>query len=246
MFGLENSANNFGASAGLLANTLANRPVQAALGTLFVGTNNLILYRYNGSTWDIISGGGIAGATNGLQVIGTNIGLGGTLTQSTNINCNFNQLLFQQYTNFEIGNATEIQLSLSNLSGLLTTLYLGQPKGIYFDYSIADYFFGDRGNFSGYQIYSNEVRTYLNGNGFGLNTTLSYVKVGDWSGAGTNLSTTYDFSSNRISNFSTDGYYNFANIPAFANNAAALAGGLIVGDIYRHTGGGGEALHIVF
>ena len=38
MFGVQNDANNFGYSAGLLANTIANRPIRAALGTLFVST----------------------------------------------------------------------------------------------------------------------------------------------------------------------------------------------------------------
>ena len=85
MFGLENSANNFGASAGLLANTIALRPIKAALGTLFVSTDTLLLYRYNGTGWDNISGSGsgITGAFNGLQQQSSNIGLGGTLSEAT-------------------------------------------------------------------------------------------------------------------------------------------------------------------
>ena len=87
MFGLENSANNFGASAGLLANTIALRPIKAALGTLFVSTDTLLLYRYNGTGWDNISGSGsgITGAFNGLQQQGSNIGLGGVLSEATEI-----------------------------------------------------------------------------------------------------------------------------------------------------------------
>jgi hypothetical protein len=94
MFGLENSANNFGASAGLLANTLANRPVQAALGTIFIGTNNLIIYRYNGNSWDIIGGGGFAGATNGLNFNGGLVRLGGALINDTQIVTNLNKIDF--------------------------------------------------------------------------------------------------------------------------------------------------------
>jgi len=85
MFGLENSANNFGKSAGLLANTIALRPVQAALGTIFIGTDNLIIYRYNGNSWDVIGGGGFSGANNGLSIDGTNVVLGGQLIEATEI-----------------------------------------------------------------------------------------------------------------------------------------------------------------
>lgn len=85
MFGLENSANNFGASAGLLANTLANRPVQAALGTLFVSTDTLLLYRWTGLAWVEISGGAVYGAFNGITQFGTLFGLGGGLVQNTQI-----------------------------------------------------------------------------------------------------------------------------------------------------------------
>lgn len=112
MFGLENSANNFGASAGLLANTLANRPVQAALGTLFVGTNNLILYRYNGSTWDIIGGGGISSATNGLNVNASQVRLGGALITNTQIETsNFSLDFYASSTStaqFKVTNAAPI------------------------------------------------------------------------------------------------------------------------------------------
>lgn len=87
MFGVENNANNFGYSAGLLANTLANRPIRAALGTLYVTTDTLLLYRWTGSAWVEISGSGnaITGAFNGLQQQGTLIGLGGTLSEATEI-----------------------------------------------------------------------------------------------------------------------------------------------------------------
>ena len=143
MFGLENSANNFGASAGLLANTLANRPTQAALGTLFIGTNNLILYRYNGSTWDIISGGGIAGATNGLQVIGTDIGLGGGLTQNTDINCFNYNFKFEVFNSFAIGDGTEPTLILNSSAQTFITSFNGNEVGLQFDFSVNRYFFGD-------------------------------------------------------------------------------------------------------
>lgn len=90
MFGIENSANNFGASAGLLANTLANIPAQAALGTLYITTDTLEIYRYNGTTWlRVGSGNGLIGAYNGLGAtyIGNDlyVGLGGSLSENTQI-----------------------------------------------------------------------------------------------------------------------------------------------------------------
>lgn len=87
MLGVQNNANNFGYSSGLLANTIANRPTRAALGTLFVSTDTLLLYRWNGTGWDIISGSGsgITGAFNGLQQQGSNIGLGGSMEEATQI-----------------------------------------------------------------------------------------------------------------------------------------------------------------
>lgn len=144
MFGIENSANNFGRSAGLLANTIANRPTTAALGTLFVGSDNLILYRYNGSTWDIISGGGIAGATNGLQVVGTNIGLGGTLTQNTDISgIGSFSFKFQNYSSFAIGNSTEPSMIFDTVAETVITYYNGFANGLNFDYGSDVYTFGD-------------------------------------------------------------------------------------------------------
>jgi hypothetical protein len=85
MFGVQNDANNFGYSAGLLANTIANRPIRAALGTLFVSTDTLLLYRWTGSVWVEISGGGgtVTGAFNGCQEQANEIGLGGVLSEAT-------------------------------------------------------------------------------------------------------------------------------------------------------------------
>lgn len=90
-FGVNNSANNFGASAGLLSNTFANRPAQAAEGTLFMATDTLIMYRYNSTDgiWQQIGGGGGSGfvyAINGLSPYNNEtVALGGTLVNNTSI-----------------------------------------------------------------------------------------------------------------------------------------------------------------
>lgn len=88
MFGLENSANNFGRSAGLLANTTALRPVEAAEGTIYVDVQTLLIYRYDAiitNSWQQIGGGGVTGAFNGCQEQSSQIGLGGTLIEATQI-----------------------------------------------------------------------------------------------------------------------------------------------------------------
>jgi len=251
MFGIENSANNFGRSAGLLANTIANIPIRAALGTLFIATDTLVIYRWNGGMWELIGGGGVAfgGATNGCSLYGQAVGLGGILNTNTTVDCaDTYSFTFDNITVFTIGNYTEPTFIVSGGANQIYTYYNFQQKGILLDYVVGQYILGHTGSGNYINVYDdiNEIRTSIVGNTYGFNCAPSYVKVGEWSGSGTNLSTTYDFSSNRITNFSGDGYYNFANIPAYANNAAALAGGLTVGDIYRHTGGGGETLHIVF
>lgn len=238
----------------LYQDTLTNRPAASFAGRIFFATNITSgdsIFRDTGTTWQpLASVGGITGATNGLQIISGNVGLGGTLTQNTNISC-FGSFTFriESFLRFDIGNGSELGFTVDN-TNLITFSRntVGNAAGIYLDYNNNIFNFGEPNLATYFQAYAgiNEIRTYCVGNTYGLNCTQTYVKVGEWSGSGINLSTTYDFSTNRISNFSGDGYYNFANIPAYANNAAALGAGLLVGDIYRHTGGGGEALHIVF
>lgn len=251
MFGIENSANNFGRSAGLLANTFAQRPTTAALGTIFIASDTLIMYRWSGTVWQTIGGGGgvFGGATNGLSIYGAAVGLGGILIANTTVDCASSYTFtFDNITLFTIGNYTQPTFIVNSGADQIYTYHNFQQKGIFLNYVLGSYILGHTGAGNYIDVYDgiNEIRTYLVGNGWGLNVTTGYTKIGDWAGSGSNLSTIYDFMTNRITNFSTDGYYNFQQIQAFANNAAALAGGLTVGDIYRHSGGTGEQLHIVF
>ena len=99
MFGLENSANNFGRSAGLLANTTALRPIEAAEGTIFVDVQTLLIYRYDAiitNSWQQINGNGgtITGAFNGCQEQANQIGLGGNTSQATTIDVSDFELEF--------------------------------------------------------------------------------------------------------------------------------------------------------
>jgi hypothetical protein len=253
MLGIENSANNFGRSAGLLSNTIANLPLRAALGTLFISSNTLEIFRWSGAGWVTIGGGGgvFSGTTNGCNLYTPgNVGLGGNLTQSTTINCSLFDFTFNNYSTFYIGNFVEPTIELLNLSfnKSIITHYNGNPAGLFLDFANNEYRFGFFAAGSFYMVDpANVLYSISSGNnvGFYINQNIN-AKFGDWGGSVNNLSIDFVFGQNRIKFYSGDGYYNFANIPSYANNAAALAGGLIAGDIYRHTGGVGETLHIVF
>jgi len=336
MFGVQNDANNFGYSAGLLANTIANRPIRAALGTLFVSTDTLLLYRWTGSAWVEISGGGgtITGAFNGCQEQANEIGLGGELSEATDIitkdfpisfyadttaTARFsvtNDAVVSELATFTslspfndggvyIGNAelagtiqaksyssaisTELRLNydggsiqLGNSSfgmqfndgtPVINTTYSGNDIGLNLNFANAIYQLGDFNNVNAgtfLKINDNNlsIRTYFGDNeiGLSLNYDNSFYWLGDYNainnntyifvdegnrilllfgGNSNNTNIQIDDNDAKINFTSQTGSYNFANVPAYANNAAAITGGLSVGDIYRGTTGGGDTLHIV-
>jgi hypothetical protein len=260
-FGIGNSANNFGRSAGLLANTTALRPVQAAEGTIFVDVETLLIYRYdaiNEAGWQEIGGGGgsIADAVNGLSIYdGTTVGLGGTLTQPETV-IEGNTFLwrttsqgYQQgfYLNFdgeiytfgieENANGDAAYTSYSS-NNIFTQIYNENSLGsITINHGAIDYFITRE-----YDYYDGNTTSY---NIFGANYFETYI------------SQNYTFVDDEEDTIVVEGririicdeqqlvHYNLLNCPAYSNNAAALSAGLIVGDIYRSTTGGGDQLHIV-
>ena len=156
MFGVQNDANNFGYSAGLLANTIANRPNRAALGTLFVSTDTLLLYRWTGSAWVEISGGGGGGPfINGVTNLGAGVGLGGSLDQDTEIL--LNGLSFKLTNNgdnllidtvndlyyFGKGNALDAGLGIHVTENTIYTRYSTSLRGLNLDFTNYKYQLGD-------------------------------------------------------------------------------------------------------
>lgn len=296
MFGIENSANNFGRSAGLLSNTAANLPLRAALGTLFIASDTLVIYRWTGTGWVTIGGGGGAfnGAENGLDVNFNNkVVLGGTLVQNTQISGNNAYLIkFDDYTQFAIGNNIQPSLLLDTPNSKISTSYNGSIIGLSLDFANNNYYLGNtlsasyifvsptsiqfgewnngtnclnasindgglslgdiagviNGTYLQIDAVNSLIKTSYQGNDIGLKLDFNngFYKLGDYFGLVNNTKIILDDGLQRINLESGLGLYNFANIPVYANNAAALAGGLIVGDIYRHSGGTGEQLHIVF
>jgi len=261
-FGINNSANNFGRSAGLQANTLANRPTQAAEGTIFIDVDTLIMYRYNAlielPDWQIIGGGGSAftGAQNGLNTDYGPVELGGELTKNTTIDISDYSLNFTTGTgwnfNFEIGS---IILGLNDDEDGYNT-YIEITDSSIFNtvvQSDSNNFVAITHNASTYNIATNEYYAdWDDNNSYYMFTALYNVltqircnyfnnDTGNTYSAAFTISNTMGAEGNYIQK------YNLINIPVFTNNADAIANGLSVGDLYRHNSilEAGDQLRIV-
>jgi hypothetical protein len=248
-FGIGNSANNFGRSAGLLANTLANRPTQAAEGTIFIDVDTLIMYRYNSFVefpdWQIIGGGGSAftGANNGLNIDYGPVELGGELTKSTTIDIsdynfnfndgqgwNFNMVTGQMLlglTEDEDGNNRYIEINQSYIRNFVLQSddysYVNIEQG----YSYYNIFINQ--NYPEFDTSNEYAALEINyNNSTKLNLFYFDNNTGDTYYSEFTLSNTMGAEGNFLVR------YNFSNIPVFTDNADAIANGLQVGDLYRH------------
>ena len=99
---IENDVLNQKGSPAIYSDTLANRPAAGYAGRLFIGTDNLIIYRDTGSAWVAISGGGVIGADNGTTLTSGVVELGGNLIKNTSIGGAFT-LSFTAATGFGFG-----------------------------------------------------------------------------------------------------------------------------------------------
>jgi hypothetical protein len=89
------------------------------------------------------------------------------------------------------------------------------------------------------------VKAFLNIGGTGFQATEFVCTIGDVTGHNNNTFIEID-DDNQLINFKTNtGRYNFYNLPAYQDNADAIANGLVVGDIYRHSNGDTDQLNIV-
>ena len=116
-------------------------------------------------------------------------------------------------------------------------------------YSLGDYNNTNDGTYLKIDDNNNIIQTYFGGspNGLSLSTANWDFNFGDYAGINNATYIGIIDSSEKIEFYSNSGFYNFANVPVYANNAAALAAGLIVGDIYRHDASSesGDQLRIV-
>jgi len=263
MFGLENSANNFGKSAGLLANTTALRPVQAAEGTLFVDLDLLTLFRYDAigvEGWqEIGGGGGIEGANNGLSISGTNVQLGGALLETTEIDITDGYLIFLSgdNTEYRFQNDYCYLNATSNDNDINASLQLQDDGSIKLEgnNNLTD-FYGTILKLNVLGTGESLINNTFSANNGGIIGTISYDSykadttntqlehISNFFNDGEYFPITARFSIKGNPNGQDQGIYNFLKVPTYANNVGALAGGLVAGDIYRVTGTGN--LHIVF
>lgn len=99
---IENDVLNQKGSPAIFSDTLANRPAFGYAGRLFIGTDNLIIYRDTGTAWVALSGGGVIGADNGTTLTSGIVELGGNLIKNTSIGGAFT-LSFTAGTGFGFG-----------------------------------------------------------------------------------------------------------------------------------------------
>lgn len=125
---------------------------------------------------------------------------------------------FGDYAGYNLNGTS---LIIDDSSGTIITYFNAISQGLQMDFINAEFYFG---NFSIGQNY------YIRcDSGAG-------VTIGDFL---TNLNGTYiqvNDTNQKINLKNTSGSYNLSNMPSYADNAAALAAGLIAGDLYRHDG----------
>jgi len=264
-FGIGNSANNFGRSAGILANTTANRPAQAAEGTLFVDLDLLTLSRYDAlgiePTWQEIGGGGggIEGASNGLTIDDTDVILGGTLTNQTSIDITAGGLFLttDSLTEYEFNTQNCFLVTSSEANEVNAALQLQDDGSITLNgNNNTELSFGSILALNILGLGQSRINNTISANNDDIIGTVTYDSyladenktqlehINNFYNDGEYFPVTARFSVRGTPIQSGKGEYNFLNVPTFASNVTALAGGLVVGDIYRVTGTGN--LHIVF
>jgi len=81
-----NYVTNQKGSPALYSDVFANRPAAGFIGRLFISTDTLEIYRDNGTTWDLISGGG-----GGVNIYNSN----GTLTGARTMTMAGHNLVFE-------------------------------------------------------------------------------------------------------------------------------------------------------
>ena len=83
-YGITDAIRNAGGSPSILSDLVANRPTAGTSGRLFVATDSKIIYRDNGTSWDIIgqasSGGSVTSVATGTGLTGGPITSSGTIS----------------------------------------------------------------------------------------------------------------------------------------------------------------------
>lgn len=177
MYQVNFNVNNALNTPSIAADTFANRPTVAATGAVYIATDTGNMYRYNGTTWTSIGGGGISGSgtINKIPVWTSASALGdsdlvytvpGAYPNKQIISgCSFES----QYADPTInGNAagyivrrTANNTIVANLLGLDTTVTAAKP--IFNTYAQDDYYFKIFGTANNYHAWFKNGNVVING-----------------------------------------------------------------------------------
>lgn len=146
---------------------------------------------------------------------------------------------------FDSGIGNNTYLSIDDNNFIIKTHFSNVDAGLQIDFNTDKYYLGDFDNLKnqGTSIIIDDpnklIYTKSLGSDIGilLNSSIGLYWIGDYNGVG--IGNTYlsiDDNAGKIQFYSNAAKYNFANMPSYADNAAALAAGLVVGDLYRHDG----------
>ena len=170
-------------------------------------------------------------------------------------NIGFEFILKEGFKFYNTSQINNIETRLFADYNVIKTQYLNDnlgitliDKGLKLDLLNNEYILGDFDSgtcFFQLDASTGFFRTFYNSQlqGLEMNFSTNIYKFGDFDGIHEN---TYIFIDDNKATLkiwfnNNSGYYNFAAVNAYTDNADALANGLIVGDIYRHAAGGLES-----
>jgi hypothetical protein len=125
----------------------------------------------------------------------------------------------------------DLFLTINANNGQVQFLFNGVNCGLEMDFVNLIYYFGGT---------SSEGVS-----GIKIDDNTRIVTIGDSTGNGNGNHIEVNDSVETIKFKTSNGIYNFANVQAYTDNADALANGLVIGDIYRHSNGDIDQLNIV-
>jgi hypothetical protein len=134
-------------------------------------------------------------------------------------------------------------LLVNDVNQIIKTTSVNDDKGLKLDFANNIFYFGDFNfTYGGNTLIVDDgtaiikTKNLSNEWGFKLDFANYQYSFGNNSGLNNSTHILIDDNNPKINFVNDSGFYNFKNIPAYTDNADALANGLVVGDIYRHNG----------
>ena len=222
---VNNGVTNVKGTPGIISGALADIPAveTTPLGTLYFSyTDSTIYQNLDNSIWFVIASAGGGGSTPTLQQVTT---AGATTTDNIFVLDNLGAQNVITPDLIQVYNSTNgYTASLENITVPKCALVYGVLFSAELD---------------GSQLLFTNLQTSFQAI-FKADYAHDSILFGD--AANENVITINATAANeRIYFTAKTPRYNFANVPAYTDNAAALAAGLIIGDIYRHEAGGLES-----